>query len=86
MNTNPNTAPPAPAREPFAAWIGLAWGHAPHAFAWQDAAGHAQEGALPASAEDLHAWLRQRAERFGHRPVALAIAARRGPVLAVLLQ
>lgn len=86
MTPNTNTAPPAPARNTCAAWIGLDWGHSTHAFAWQDAAGHAEEGTLPATSEALHAWLHQLAERFGSRPVALALEASRGPVIAVLLQ
>lgn len=88
MNTHINPFPPVPpaASEPFVAWIGLDWGHTTHAFAWQDGSGHAAEGPLPHSAENLHAWLRQLAERFGGRPVALAIEASRGPVVAALLQ
>lgn len=89
MNTNSNSLlpdPPPPVSESFVAWIGLDWGHTTHAFAWQDRSGHAAEGTLQHSAENLHAWLRQLGERFGGRPVALSIEASRGPVIAALLQ
>jgi transposase len=88
MNTNTNPLPPLSpaASENFVAWIGLDWGHTAHAFAWQARTGHAAEGTLPHSAENLHAWLRQLAERFAGRPVALGIEASRGPVIAALLQ
>jgi transposase len=88
MNKNTNPWPSVPPSDPeaFTAWIGLDWGHTTHAFAWQDPTGHTEEGTLPHSAENLHAWLRQLAERFGGRPVALGIEASRGPVIAALLQ
>lgn len=38
------------------------------------------------SAENLHAWLRSLAQRYGGRPVALAIEASRGAVIHALLQ
>jgi transposase len=85
-NTNPLPLGPTPVSENFVAWIGLDWGHTTHAFAWQDRSGHAQEGTLPHSAENLHAWLRQLGERFGGQPVALGIEASRGPVIAALVQ
>jgi transposase len=88
MNTNTNPPPPLPppGSANFVAWVGLDWGHTAHAFAWQDRSGHAEEGTLPHSAESLHAWLRQLAERFGGQPIALGIEASRGPVIAALVQ
>lgn len=68
------------------AWIGLDWGHRSHAFALQDASGHQEEGLVEHSAESLHHWLGQLAERFGSRPVALAIEATRGAVIHALVQ
>lgn len=70
----------------YAAWIGLDWGDRTHAFAWQDDQGQAQEGTLAHTAEALHQWLHQLAQRFGGRPVALALEASRGAVMAALLE
>jgi transposase len=69
-----------------AAWVGLDWGDKEHAFAIQDAAGTSETGTLPHSAENLHAWLKALGERFGARPVALAIEASRGAVIHALLE
>lgn len=69
-----------------AAWIGLDWGDKEHAFAIQDAAGKSQTGTLPHSAENLHAWLKTLGERYGARPIALAIEASRGAVIHALLE
>lgn len=68
------------------AWIGLDWGDKEHAFAIQDAAGKSEAGTLPHSAENLHQWLQSLGERYGGRPVALAIEASRGGVVHALLQ
>ncbi len=87
VNTTPNS-PPAPA-EPTAsptAWIGLDWGHQTHAFALQERSGQRQEGTLTQSAESLHHWLRELAQRFGGHPVALAIEASRGALIHALVQ
>src|SRR5436305_1958201 len=69
-----------------AAWIGLDWGDKEHAFAIQDGAGKSETGTLPHSAENLHAWLKTLGERYGARPVALAIEASRGAVIHALLE
>ena len=85
--TTPTPLPhPAQTVPPTAAWIGLDWGHESHAFALQDRCGAREEGTLKQSAESLHAWLRQLAERFGGRPVSLAIEASRGAVIHALVQ
>jgi len=67
-------------------WIGLDWGDQEHAFALQEATGKSEMGTLPHSAENLHAWLKTLGERYGARPVALAIEASRGPVIHALLE
>jgi len=85
MNTDTNLRSATPAPASFDAWIGLDWGHDSHAFALADRSGQTQEGTLTHSAEALHGWLRQLAERFAGRPVAVAIEASRGPVVAALL-
>jgi len=86
-NTIPHS-PPVPAESPAhpVAWIGLDWGHQAHAFVLQERSGPRQEGTLTHSAESLHHWLRDLAERFGGRPVALAIEASRGAVIHALVQ
>ena len=90
MNTNTSMnlpTPEAPLTVPApVAWIGLDWGHQEHAFALQDPTGQREEGTLSQSAESLHHWLRGLAERFGGRPVALAIEASRGAVVLALIQ
>jgi Transposase/Transposase IS116/IS110/IS902 family len=85
MNANSITQSPGPDHPSFVAWIGLDWGQDSHAFALDDHSGQIQEGPLTHSAEALHGWLQQLSERFGGRPVALAIEASRGPVVAALL-
>src|SRR5260370_4091572 len=76
----------APSDSPgFVAWIGLDWGQDEHAFVLADRSGQIQEGKLTHSAETLHDWLKQLAGRFASQPVALAIEASRGPVVAALL-
>lgn len=77
---------PTPASPPPQAWIGLDWGHKSHAFALQAATGRLEEGTLEHSAEALHGWLRQLADRFGGRPVVLAIECAHAPVIAALRQ
>jgi len=51
----------------------------------QDRSGHAERGPLVHSSENLHQWLRQIGQRYGGRPVALAIKASRGAVIHALL-
>lgn len=84
-----NTHPSHPAKEsqpPPVAWIGLDWGDKEHAFALHDAAGKSELGTLTHSAENLHQWLKELGERYGGRPVALAIEASRGAVIHGLLE
>ena len=69
-----------------AAWIGLDWGDKEHAFALQDVAGKSETGTLTHSAENLHGWLKTLGERYGARPIALAIEASRGAVIHALLE
>jgi transposase len=88
-NSNPNSnqnPPPAPPVVPNPeVWIGLDWGNQKHAFALQDRGGHRERGFLEHSPENLHQWLRQIGQRYGGRPVALAIEASRGAVIHALL-
>src|SRR5712672_2156822 len=85
MNTDTITKTAPSDHASFVAWIGLDWGQDTHAFALTERSGQIQEGTLTHSAEALHDWLQQLARRFASRPVALAIEASRGPVVAALL-
>jgi len=82
-NTNHTKDPSA---QPPQAWIGLDWGDKQHSFALQEHGGQTQTGTLDHSAENLHRWLQELEQRFGGRPVRLAIETSRGAVVAVLLQ
>jgi transposase len=64
----------------------LDWGDKMHSFAWQDRAGHSEEGTLEHSAENLHRWLRSLGERTGGRPVRLALETSRGAIVHALLE
>jgi transposase len=83
-----NPPPDFSTPESFApqAWIGLDWGGKEHAFALQEGSGKRETGKLVHTAENLHGWLRQIGERYGGRPVVLAIEASRGAVIHALLQ
>lgn len=71
----------------FVARIGFDWGDREHAF-YLFVAGAAQpeSGKLKHSAETLHRWFKELEERFGGRPVALALESNRGGLLHVLTQ
>ncbi len=87
ISNNPAALPSqsSQAIEPVA-WVGLDWGDQQHAFALQDRNGTSESGTITHSAETLHPWLGQLAQRYGGRPVALAIEASRGAVVHALLQ
>ena len=68
----------------FVAWIGFDWGHHSHAFAIQDQSGQRQCGTIPATSEALHNWVGQLQNRFGSRPVALAIETNRSGAISAL--
>ena len=70
-----------------AAYIGLDWGDREHAVQLQPAAGGAvEQRTLEQRPEVLHAWVAQLRERFGGRPVGIAIEQRRGAVIHALMQ
>ena len=86
MNTTSHSNPPA-SIPPDAAWIGLDWGDKEHAFHlfWPGAAAP-EAGLFQHTAEAVHQWFQQLAQRFGGRPVALALESNRGALLHVLAQ
>jgi transposase len=83
-------APPPAAELPlgeFAALLGLDWGDKEHALALAvRGAARPEELTLPHSAETLHAWLRALHDRLGGQPVAVAVEASKGGVVAALLE
>jgi transposase len=70
----------------FAATIGLDWAGKKHDLWIQPADGSKPEPLqLPQTPEALHEWVAQLRQRFGSRPVALAIETSRGPVISALM-
>ena len=67
----------------FVACIGLDWGDQNHAVALQPVPGKTESCTLVNSPEVLHHWLRQLAERFKGRPVAVALETSRGPLIHI---
>jgi transposase len=84
---HPVSFPSLPPGE-YAALIGLDWGGQSHAIALSPRGVHAppEETVLASDAQALHGWLDQLGERFGHQPVAIAIEASKGAVVAALLE
>ena len=70
-----------------AVYIGLDWGDRAHAVQLQPAAGGPVEQlTLEQQPHVLHGWVAQLRERFGGRPVGIAIEQRRGAVIHALMQ
>ena len=70
-----------------AVYIGLDWGDRAHAVQLQPAAGGPVEQlTLEQRPHVLHGWVAQLRERFGGRPVGIAIEQRRGAVIHALMQ
>ena len=82
MNTNANTT-----EIPFAALIGLDWGDNEHALALLDCAtGKIETRTLEHSPETVQAWLQTLEQRFGARPIALALETSKGPLIHLFLE
>jgi transposase len=70
----------------YAAFIGLDWGSEKHAFALQCAGSNEIEpGEIKQKPEEFHAWCLKLQDKFGGRPVALAIEQSKGAVIYALL-
>lgn len=70
----------------YAAFIGLDWGSEKHAFTLQCAGSNEIEpGEIKQKPEEFHAWCLKLRDKFGGRPVALAIEQSKGPVIYALL-
>ena len=73
----------APAAE-FAARIGLDWADQKHFWTMLDEGGKKTRGQLDNSPEAIEVWAAELAQRWGGRPVALALEQSRGAVITVL--
>lgn len=82
MNDTHATNPP----DPFAAFVAVDWADETHAFCLQ-AAGQKQKesGTLEQKPERIGAWVATLQERFGGRPVAVAVEQSRGALIHALL-
>ena len=70
----------------FAATIGLDWADQKHDLWIRPASGEkAQHLRLEQTPEALHEWVAKLRERFGNRPIAIAIETSRGPVISALM-
>jgi transposase len=72
----------------FAALLGLDWGDKKHALALspRGVCAPPEELVLDHCPETLHGWLDQLGQRFGHQPVAVAVEASKGAIVAALLE
>jgi transposase len=71
----------------YAALIGLDWGDSQHALAILDcSSGKMESSTLEHSAENLHAWLQELEQRFGSKPVAIALETSKGPLIHLFME
>lgn len=71
----------------WAAFVAIDWGNQKHFWILQPAAGGNREsGELPNSPEAISVWVLQLDQRFGGRPVAVALEQKRGAVVNMLLK
>src|SRR5215472_9611098 len=68
----------------FAAYIGLDWADKKHNLTMQTADGRRSRGELQHTPEAIDAWAAELAQRFGGRPVAIALEQARGALVAML--
>jgi hypothetical protein len=73
-----------PNEEEFAAHIGIDWADRKHFWAMRTAEGKLQRGELVNTPEAIQIWAAELAQRFGGRPVAVALEQSRGAVIAML--
>jgi len=68
----------------FAAHIGLDWADRKHFWAMRTADGKPQRGEIDNTPEAIQIWAAELAQRFGGRPIAVALEQSRGAVIAML--
>src|SRR6187200_3457491 len=72
--------------EPYAAYIAIDWADQKHAFSLQVAGHSAKEtGTLEQRPEVIGPWVAKLRERFGGRPVAVALEQSRGALIHALM-
>lgn len=70
----------------FAALVGLDWGDSQHALAIRDcSSGKTESLTLEHSVENVHAWLKKLEERFGSKPIAIALETSKGPLIHMFM-
>jgi transposase len=71
----------------FAALIGLDWGDSQHALAILDCtSGKTENSTLKHSPENVHAWLKELEQRFGSKPLAIALETSKGPLIHMFME
>lgn len=75
---------PTPAEAAFAAHIGIDWADEKHFWAMRTADGQRHRGELDNTPEAVEVWAAELAQRFGGRPIAVALEQARGAVIAKL--
>jgi transposase len=68
----------------YAAWIGLDWADQTHFWSLRTTDGPLQRGQLDNTPEAIEIWAAELAQRFGGRPVAVALEQARGAVIGTL--
>jgi transposase len=68
----------------YAAWIGLDWADQKHFWSMCTADGKRTHGQLDNTPEAIEVWAAELAQRFGGRPVAVALEQARGAVIGML--
>lgn len=67
----------------YAAWIGLDWADKKHVWSMRTADGKVDRGELDNTPEAVETWAAGWAQRFGGRPVAIALEQSRGAVISM---
>ncbi len=76
----------APPESLYAAHIGIDWADRSHAWSLLTAEGQRSRGQLEHTPEAIEAWAAELAQRFGGRPIAVALEQSRGALIAILLK
>src|SRR5438093_11725892 len=72
--------------EPYAAFIAIDWADQKHAFSLQEAGQSKKEtGTLEQKPEVIGSWVAKLRQRFGGRPLAVAVEQSRGALIHALL-
>ena len=69
----------------FAAFVGIDWADQKHAWCLQEAgSGKRERGELEHKVETVEAWVAELCQRFGHRPIAVAVEQVKGALVFML--